>query len=234
MLDILFFLVITVFLFIKLKNILGKEDENTDKIKTQSQYISKTKFKNVTNSLKNATSPSSQDAKIKEQKAISLEESINANLALIDESLHKDYRELSSLNPTGFFDVKSFINGAEILFSELIKARSEKSLQPLVNELSQDLFKQLSKILDEEKLNNSNQKIDLVRISKIEIQSIKTDSKSESEIKIYIASEQVRYTLNGETVESGSISIPSNFEDTLVFRRLIKNKVYFWILKSIE
>lgn len=233
MLDILIFAILAIVLFIKLKNIIGKENENTTQIKNK--YISKIKLKNVSNKASNgSTSNHSQGIEVKEQKVINVEELIQQNLALIKPELKEDYKKLSSFMPVGFFDVQNFINGVETLFAELIKARSEHNIDPLKNELSPSLFKQLKSNFEAEKLNNPNQKTDLLKISDLTIESINVNADGGAKLKVKLSSEQFRYTLDGENVKSGSTSIPKNFIDFLVFERSVKNKIYFWVLKSIE
>lgn len=231
MIDVLIFAIITGLLFWKLKNILGKEDENSPPRRM------KFEIKNVTGEGKNNDASNFVSNLIdltkdgKEPKQPNIEEEVTANLPLVPEALHQNYRALCKVMPAGFLSVKNFIDGVETIFVELINSQNTKTVLNIDAFVSRDFLKFFTSFLEKQKLENPNQKIDLIKIESIKFVSIDSTS-NEFAIKMEVLSEQLKYTRDGETVTSGSITIPQKFTDILTFTRNTKNNS--WFLTKVE
>jgi hypothetical protein len=224
MLEIIIFAIVAAFLFFKLKSILGKEDDNTQGVRSG----------NFANSIKNITiSAKEVDVKTKEQKQVEAEEEIKKNLTLFKPELESAYREISSTSPNGFLNLKNFFSSVEDIFSELIKARNTKTLSNITFSLSKDVASILLDVFKSESLSNPNQKIELVKIEAIEIEDMKA-IQGDAFLKVKISSSQIRYSKEGENITSGSITIPHQFIDHFTITRILKDKLYIWTLTSIE
>ena len=235
MIDIIIFAVIAGLLFWKLKNILGKEDEN-QRVKP----IAKFKMKDVS-----PAEASPNDGGVfnlgflegkkesKEQKKNLSEEQIKVNLALIKPEFEEVYKNLSISMPFGVFDVKQFLDGVETLLIELINAQNTKDVSVLVPYISNEFFNNFTAFLKESAVKNPNQIVKLIKIDEMEI--IGFESKSDVFfIKVKVLSEQIRYSKEGEVITAGSMSVPSKFIDVLTISRNIKVQGGNWILTNID
>lgn len=225
MVDIIIFAVITALLFWKLKSILGKEDENFTPKKMNFQVKDVTTPKQEKD-LGFVASLIDLKKENKEANQIDTEGEIKKNLQLLPAFLEKDYTELCKIVPSGVFSVKTFKEGIEAIFVELINSQNTKDTIGIEAFVSPEFLKFFKEFLEKQNLENPKQMINLVKIESIDFISISA-KESDGVIKVKILSSQLRYTKEGEAVISGSVSIPSNFTDTLTFTRNAKNNSWF-------
>lgn len=221
MLDIIVFAIITAVLFWKLKGILGKEDENFTPKKMNFD------IKDVTNIAKNAKEKVLVNNLIEPKKDSKeeLENEILNNLALIPAAFHENYRVICKILPTGVFNIKTFLDGVETIFVELINSQNTKDITNIEGLMSSGFKTFFQAFLEGQKTAHPLQMINLVTISSIEFTSFAVER--DPEITLKISSEQLRYEKDGEKILSGSINIPSNFIDFLTFTRDVKSNSWF-------
>jgi predicted lipid-binding transport protein (Tim44 family) len=228
MIDIIIFALVTAFLLWKLKGILGKEDENRSKSVIPS-------IKDITGTAKDVSQAMIELKKEqKERKKSEIEEDIKQNLTLLDPKFEPAYRILCASFSSGVFDMKQFFDNVENFFTSLIEARNTKDLTLLAPQISPDVLKMLINMIEQEKAQNPNQKTELVKINGVEITDFNAFQDGSAHIKVKVLSEQIRYSKEGEQVVSGSVTIPSQFSDLLIIERVLKNKIYSWVLTKIE
>jgi predicted lipid-binding transport protein (Tim44 family) len=228
MVDIIIFALITAFLLWKLKGVLGKEEEGSKR--------------NIVSSIKDITGMTKEipqnlielKKEQKEKRKFELEEEIKINLEMINPKFETAYKVLSNALPTGPFDLKNFLNNIEGLFTTLIESRDKKDLTELISQVSPEVFNMLANFIEEERVKNPHQKMELVKINSIQIAEFNAFEDGSALIKVIVLSEQIRYVKDGENIISGSITIPSKFSDLLTIERVSKNKQYSWILTKIE
>lgn len=240
MIDIIIFALISVVLLWKLKGLLGKEEETP--------RSNNSTMKDITSRVKDMSDPYSKEGsfslnfresrKEKDLRKSEIEESIKTNLALINPSLEAQYREISETLIFNVFLVKPFYEIVEDALFKLVKALNDKSPTELKDFCSPAVIGKIENIIT--KSQDKIERRHLVKASKIEILDMKHEN-SIIRVKVKIESEQLKYTLEGENISSGSLVIPAKFTDILTFNTVIKNtglycrsQGVYWLVDQLE
>ena len=222
MIDIVVFFVITVFIILKLKSVLGtRNDTDNVRQKTLDEF-----FKNQMNK----NSVKSNNAEI-----IDITNQINKNnqntiLELdveVDDNVKKELKKIN-------FDEKKFLKGAENAVEMINEAFSNKDLETLQELLSTKLYNNFKKQIEE--LNNQNRilKSSLISFLSKKIEDIKIINKNIC-INMLFEMEQINFVEDQEgNVVMGNKKQIQKVKEKWTFEKKTNDKTNFWIIKNIE
>ncbi len=231
--DILFFAAIAVFIFFKLREQLGKVDEDQKRdsirkfIKEQTKIINPDKSKNQPNTPKVVAIPGvgivSDAAKNpideKSKKILdNLEPDLKANLELV---LKKS--KLSAA---------SFLDGAKSAFEVIISSFSIGDLPALKSLLSEKIFLQFQAAIEDRKSQNSLLNTKIISIDETNITTAKIENNF-AIITIVFKSKQINYVENDQKeVISGNKTEINTVIDSWTFKKDCNSTNPNWLLAS--
>lgn len=222
MIDIVVFFVITLFIILKLKSVLGtRNDTDNVRQKTLDEF-----FKNQMNK----NSVKSNNAEI-----IDITNQINKNnqntiLELdveVDDNVKKELKKIN-------FDEKKFLKGAENAVEMVNEAFSNKDLETLQELLSTKLYNNFKKQIEE--LNNQNRilKSSLISFLSKKIEDIKIINKNIC-INMLFEMEQINFVEDQEgNIIMGNKKQIQKVKEKWTFEKKVGDKTNFWIIKNIE
>ena len=224
MIDIVVFFVITVFIILKLKSVLGtRNDTDNVRQKTLDEF-----FKNQMNKNNN---------KDNNVKIIDITNQINKNKDDKNKNLELDIevddnvkKELKKIN----FDEKKFLKGAENAVEMINEAFSNKDLETLKELLVAKLFNNFKKQIEE--LNNQNRilKSSLISFLSKKIEDIKIINKNIC-INMLFEMEEINFVEDQEgNVGMGNKKQIQKVKEKWTFEKKVNDKTNFWIIKNIE
>ena len=224
MIDIVVFFVITVFIILKLKSVLGtRNDTDNVRQKTLDEF-----FKNQMNKNNN---------KDNNAKIIDITNQINKNKDDKNKNLELDIevddnvkKELKKIN----FDEKKFLKGAENAVEMVNEAFSNKDLETLQELLSTKLYNNFKKQIEE--LNNQNRilKSSLISFLSKKIENIKIINKNIC-IDMTFDMEQINFVEDqGGNIVMGNKKQIQKVKEKWTFEKKTNDKTNFWIIKNIE
>ncbi len=222
MIDIVVFFVITLFIILKLKSVLGtRNDTDNVRQKTLDEF-----FKNQMNK----NSVKSNNAEI-----IDITNQINKNnqntiLELdveVDDNVKKELKKIN-------FDEKKFLKGAENAVEMINEAFSNKDLETLQELLSTKLYNNFKKQIEE--LNNQNRilKSSLISFLSKKIEDIKIINKNIC-INMLFEMEQINFIEDQDgNIIMGNKKQIQKVKEKWTFEKKVGDKTNFWIIKNIE
>lgn len=224
MIDIVVFFVITVFIILKLKSVLGtRNDTDNVRQKTLDEF-----FKNQMNKNNN---------KDNNDKIIDITNQINKNKDDKNKNLELDIKvddnvekELKKIN----FDEKKFLKGAENAVEMVNEAFSNKDLDTLKELLVAKLFNNFKKQIEE--LNNQNRilKSSLISFLSKKIEDIKIINKNIC-INMLFEMEQINFVEDQDgNIIMGNKKQIQKVKEKWTFEKKVGDKTNFWIIKNIE
>ncbi len=224
MIDIVVFFVITVFIILKLKSVLGtRNDTDNVRQKTLDEF-----FKNQMNKNNN---------KDNNAKIIDITNQINKNKDDKNKNLELDIevddnvkKELKKIN----FDEKKFLKGAENAVEMVNEAFSNKDLETLQELLSTKLYNNFKKQIEE--LNNQNRilKSSLISFLSKKIENIKIVNKNIC-IDMIFDMEQINFVEDQDgNIIMGNKKQIQKVKEKWTFEKKVGDKTNFWIIKNIE
>lgn len=224
MIDIVVFFVITVFIILKLKSVLGtRNDTDNVRQKTLDEF-----FKNQMNKNNN---------KDNNAKIIDITNQINKNKDDKNKNLELDIevddnvkKELKKIN----FDEKKFLKGAENAVEMVNEAFSNKDLDTLKELLVAKLFNNFKKQIEE--LNNQNRilKSSLISFLSKKIENIKIVNKNIC-IDMIFDMEQINFVEDQDgNIIMGNKKQIQKVKEKWTFEKKVGDKTNFWIIKNIE
>ncbi len=207
-LDIIFLLVLVIFIFSRLRNILGTGSEDTKVI-----MISKDQLEKMYKELK-------QDVAQTSSESVDLK-----NLSPLD-------RDLSKI-PN--FNKNLFIKGAQKAFELILSSFSKgdaKTLSALVNK---ELLKKFESVIKERKEQGVVAETDLIGFVETEVESVKFVGADKVKLVVNFVSEQVNLLKNaeGEVIE-GDENYVQKISDTWTFEKSLNPQVNNWLLCSTK
>lgn len=224
MIDIVVFFVITVFIILKLKSVLGtRNDTDNVRQKTLDEF-----FKNQMNKNNNKDNNAkiiditNQINKNKDDKNKNLELDIE-----VDDNIEKELKKIN-------FDEKKFLKGAENAVEMVNEAFSNKDLETLQELLSTKLYNNFKKQIEE--LNNQNRilKSSLISFLSKKIEDIKIINKNIC-INMLFEMEQINFVEDQEgNVVMGNKKQIQKVKEKWTFEKKVGDKTNFWIIKNIE
>lgn len=224
MIDIVVFFVITVFIILKLKSVLGtRNDTDNVRQKTLDEF-----FKNQMNKNNNKDNNAkiiditNQINKNKDDKNKNLELDIE-----VDDNIEKELKKIN-------FDEKKFLKGAENAVEMINEAFSNKDLETLQELLSTKLYNNFKKQIEE--LNNQNRilKSSLISFLSKKIEDIKIINKNIC-INMLFEMEQINFVEDQEgNIVMGNKKQIQKVKEKWTFEKKTNDKTNFWIIKNIE
>lgn len=224
MIDIVVFFVITVFIILKLKSVLGtRNDTDNVRQKTLDEF-----FKNQMNKNNNKDNNAkiiditNQINKNKDDKNKNLELDIE-----VDDNIEKELKKIN-------FDEKKFLKGAENAVEMVNEAFSNKDLETLQELLSTKLYNNFKKQIEE--LNNQNRilKSSLISFLSKKIENIKIINKNIC-IDMTFDMEQINFVEDqGGNIVMGNKKQIQKVKEKWTFEKKTNDKTNFWIIKNIE
>lgn len=224
MIDIVVFFVITVFIILKLKSVLGTRNDNDNvRQKTLDEF-----FKNQMNKNNN---------KDNNNKIIDITNQINKNKDDKNKNLELDIKvddnvekELKKVN----FDEKKFLKGAENAVEMVNEAFSNKDLETLKELLAIKLFNNFKKQIEELNTQNRILKSSLISILSKKVENIKIVNKNIC-IDMIFEMEQINFVEDQEgNVVMGNKKQIQKVKEKWTFEKKTNDKTNFWIIKNIE
>ncbi len=241
--DILFFAVVAVFIAFKLREQLGKVDEEKKRDSIRQFIKEQTKIQN----------PNQQNNQSNQYNSFrnipivpEADESEQSNYFHIDE---KSQKILDKLNPNLRSDLESvlqsaritpflFLQGARSAFEIIINAFSKADLQALQPLLSEKMFSQFKKIIEERKSHNQTLNTKLISIDETEITFAKLKEnmgEKLAQIEIVFKTKQVSFiedstnqVINGNKTEINTVI------DNWTFKKDCNSQSPIWLLYSTK
>ena len=205
-LDIIFLLLVAVFIFMRLRNVLGTRPENEHKILVLTdEEFQKMKAKDLGSAAQEAANP---------------------------EELSPLERTLAKI--PGFYKT-DFCNRAAKVFEMILKAFTTADEETLKMLTGQKLFTKFQEIIAQRKKEGISAESDLIRIEQLTIQDAKVSTKGIAQIVVEFVSEQVNLLKNsaGEVIE-GDENFVQKITDIWTFERDIHKASPVWLLVSTK
>lgn len=224
MIDIVVFFVITLFIILKLKSVLGtRNDTDNVRQKTLDEFFKNQMNKNsVKSNNAEIIDITNQINKNKDDKNKNLELDIK-----VDDNIEKELKKIN-------FDEKKFLKGAENAVEMVNEAFSNKDLEILQELLSTKLYNNFKKQIEE--LNNQNRilKSSLISFLSKKIEDIKIINKNIC-INMLFEMEQINFVEDQEgNIIMGNKKQIQKVKEKWTFEKKVGDKTNFWIIKNIE
>lgn len=217
MLDILFFLFITLFFIFKLKNTIGLKDDNDIRQKTIDEFLKEKLSKNGTQTANEKVINIEQ---IKKKNSIKLTIDVADNVK----------KELTKIN----FNEDNFLKGSQNAVEMVNDAFSNKDIDTLKSLLSEHVFENFKKQIDTLINQNRILKSSLISFLSSKINNIYIDNKTIL-IDVLFEMEQINFVedKDGKVIMGNKKKI-EKVKEKWVFEKKISSKDNFWIINNIE
>lgn len=220
--DIIFFAAIAFYIFLKLKNQLGKIDEDEKKI-IQDKINQRNK---VFEEIQKQIAVVGQKTTADNEKTKIVEEKLLQNLDT--KSKEAFLKAMSSCNISAEF----FINGAKSAFEMVIKAFSSGDLETLKFLLSDKIYQSFEQAISQRKASGQVVVSNIIAIDKAEVISALMMENNAS-IVVKIVSKQINYVSNqaGDVIQGGKNEI-NELTDIWTFKKDVTSQNPNWIIVS--
>lgn len=217
MLDILFFLFITLFFIFKLKNTIGLKDDNDIRQKTIDEFLKEKLSKNGTQTANEKVIDIEQ---IKKKNSIKLTIDVADNVK----------KELTKIN----FNEDNFLKGSQNAVEMVNDAFSNKDIDTLKSLLSEHVFENFKKQIDTLINQNRILKSSLISFLSSKINNIYIENKAIL-IDVLFEMEQINFVedKDGKVIMGNKKKI-EKVKEKWVFEKKISSKDNFWIINNIE
>ena len=217
MLDILFFLFITLFFIFKLKNTIGLKDDNYIRQKTIDEFLKEKLSKNGTQTANEKVIDIEQ---IKKKNSIKLTIDVADNVK----------KELTKIN----FNEDNFLKGSQNAVEMVNDAFSNKDIDTLKSLLSEHVFENFKKQIDTLINQNRILKSSLISFLSSKINNIYIENKAIL-IDVLFEMEQINFVedKDGKVIMGNKKKI-EKVKEKWVFEKKISSKDNFWIINNIE
>ena len=217
MLDILFFLFITLFFIFKLKNTIGLKDDNDIRQKTIDEFLKEKLSKNGTQTANEKVINIEQ---IKKKNSIKLTIDVADNVK----------KELTKIN----FNEDNFLKGSQNAVEMVNDAFSNKDIDTLKSLLSEHVFENFKKQIDALINQNRILKSSLISFLSSKINNIYIENKTIL-IDVLFEMEQINFVedKDGKVIMGNKKKI-EKVKEKWVFEKKISSKDNFWIINNIE
>ena len=207
-LDIIFLLVLVVFIFSKLKNVLGTGAEDTKII-----MLNKEKFEKIYKEVKKTVEDEMDETPNME------------NLSPLD----RDLAKIPNFNKSGF------IAGAQKAFEMILSAFSKGDSSSLSKLVNKELLKKFEKVIKERQEQGITAETDLIGFVETEVESVKFTEDERVNLVVKFVSEQVNLLKNaeGEVIE-GDENYVQKISDVWTFEKSLNPRVNNWQLCSTK
>jgi hypothetical protein len=227
MLDILFFLLITVIFIFKLKNTFGVRNDDDKKIrdKTIEEFFKKKYGQNTKVEVIECRDVVDVTNKVKKS-----EEQVKSDFKFNFEITEDTKNELNKVG----FNVKTFLKGAENAVEMINDAFSNKDEETLKTILETKLFSHFKQQIDDLNAQGKTLKSSLISILSNEIANVKLVDKNIL-ITVNLKMEQINFVEDKDKkVILGSKKKIDVIQENWIFARDTKSNNNFWIVNDIE
>lgn len=206
-LDIIFLLVLVVFIFTRLKNVLGTGAEDTKVI-----MLNKEQFEKIYKEVKKTVEDVEETPDF--EKLTPLE---------------RDLAKIPNFNKSGF------IAGAQKAFEMILSAFSKGDSASLSKLVNKELLKKFEKVIKEREDQGITAETDLIGFVETEVESVKFTEDERVNLVVKFVSEQVNLLKNaeGEVIE-GDENYVQKISDIWTFEKSLNPKVNNWQLCSTK
>ena len=212
-LDIIFLLVLVIFIFSKLKNTLGTRPEQTKGTPLSEESAAKIFDIIMQENERNAQKQTIQDI------------TPPAEETPIEKEMHK----------IPGFNSSSFINGAKRAFEIIITAFAKGDIETLEGLVSPKLIKKFQEVLNQRQTDGISAETDLIGFNNAEITDIKINKNNIAKITVKFITEQVNLLKNNkDEVIEGDEHFVQNITDIWTFERCITSTNPNWLLISTK
>lgn len=207
-LDIIFLLVLVIFIFSKLKSVLGTGAEETKVI-----MINKEQFEKIYKEVKKTVESELEESPEME------------NLSPLDRDLAKIPN----------FNKKGFIAGAQKAFELILSAFSKGDSKTLSGLVNKELLKKFESVIKERQEQGITAETDLIGFVETEVESVHFTADEHVNLVVKFVSEQVNLLKNaeGEVIE-GDENYVQKISDVWTFEKSLNPKVSNWQLCSTK
>jgi predicted lipid-binding transport protein (Tim44 family) len=221
--DIIFLIAVSAYLAIKLFSILGKKNEQDTKVEAQRPAASLPEIlrdKQKPINLPNTTTP--QQPVFKNN----IDEFKFSN-----ELAKSGLKEVIEIDPS--FNIGMFVEGSKIAFEMVLKAFSQNDKNTLKGLLSDEMFANFEKLIDENIAKKLKVTKSLVGIDSVEFSEVSINS-SDVNITLKFLTEQINTVKDSlDNVIEGDSKNIETVEDILQFQRNIKSSNPNWTITSL-
>jgi len=211
-LDIIILLLVVIYIFSRLKNILGTRPEQPK------------------------GTPLSEESAAKIFDIIMQENERNAKQQVQDITPEQELSPLEiEMKKIPNFNKEKFIDGAKRAFEIIITAFSKEDTETLESLVSPKLIKKFQEVLHQRKTDGITAETDLISIISAEITNIKINKNNVAKIAVKFISEQVNLLKDkNNNVIEGDENFVQNITDIWTFERNITSTNPNWLLTSTK
>ena len=211
-LDIIILLLVVIYIFSRLKNILGTRPEQPK------------------------GTPLSEESAAKIFDIIMQENERNAKQQVQDITPEQELSPLEiEMKKIPNFNKERFIDGAKRAFEIIITAFSKEDTETLESLVSPKLIKKFQEVLYQRKIDGITAETDLISIISAEITNIKINKNNVAKIAVKFISEQVNLLKDkNNNVIEGDENFVQNITDIWTFERNITSTNPNWLLTSTK
>ncbi len=230
--DIIFFAALTLFIFFKVKNQLGKVDEDQKReaikkfLKQQANVVDSPGKINSKN--RRAGQPNLVIVNPDAENAENLD-----NIQIINKTAPAERANLIKVLDKSKVTATEFIDGAEKAFEMIIKSFCEHDKKTLEFLLTKSLYNKFVKVINNREKSQQKLVTNIVALDDIIINNAKLE-KNMAVIKVNFKSKQINYTIDKDKkIIEGSDNIIEN-DDIWTFERDIKSQNPNWTIISTK
>ncbi len=219
-LDLLILLIIVVFIFLRLYNVLGTAPKEEKRIR-----LSKENAEKLYNILKN------EAEKMKAAEEIQAEP---IELQPVEQATNLSETDKILLEIPNFKKDK-FIKSAENAFQIITKAFNSSDTETLEMLLNKKLFKKFAEVINDRKQKGIQAETDFIGFDRVEIIKANIKAGNVAEIAVEFVSEQVNILRDAEgNVIEGDENYIQNITDVWTFERALSSTSPNWLLTSTK
>ncbi len=226
--DLILLALIAVFIFLRLRNVLGSRDGNEDNRNHRDRFDDdpRDQYDDTNNDDNVIHLPGSQY----EPEPAPAHEEVNEIEPV--GPVQRALADIMSADPN--FDQHGFAEGARTAFEMILSAFAEDDRETLKNLLTAEVYQNFAAALDARTAAGETLETTLVGVNSIEIVDAALENQN-AEVTVRIVSEQVNVTTdaNGEVVDGDSNYIDT-ITDIWTFERDIQSQSPNWFLKATE
>jgi len=229
--DLILLALIAVFIFLRLKNVLGSRDGNEDNRNHRDPFNPEPMDDRDAQERDNVIHlPGAQHEQEEQQQQPVVHEEVN-EIEPVTEA-QRGLAEIMAVDPT--FDQHGFVDGARGAFEMIITAFAQDDRETLKNLLSEEVNQNFVAALDARSAAGETLETTLVGVNSIEITEANLENTT-AEVTVKIISEQVNVTTDsdGEVVDGDSNYIDT-ITDIWTFERDTTSKSPIWFLTATQ
>ena len=220
--DIIIFSLLAIYLIIKLRSVLGSEDEATKKMRKE---MTEAKLNEML-----GLKPEKEEEKKENNNVVQIiegevEDEIEEEV--IGQKFENDYKKIREMDRS--FSVKFFLEGAKTAYEMVLEDFVIGKKENLKALLSKDLYSEFAKLIDANIKSKKYESFDFIGIDSAKVTDIKL-RKNIAQVTVEFVSEQIENMRNqlGEIIKDSQKKEIYDSEDEWVFERDLKSSNPNW------